>query len=54
MAEWDEQKDTVTWKAPQKGFFKGTERHLSCPDFIAQLTLHIPPRGKHLLRRFGL
>jgi len=34
--------DTVTWKAPQKGFYKGTERHFSCPDIIIQLTLHIP------------
>jgi hypothetical protein len=41
-------------KAPQKGFYKGTERHFSCLDFIAQLKLHIPPRGKHLLRRFWL
>jgi len=41
--EWDDQEDTVTWKAPQKGYFKGRERHISCLDFIAQLTLHIPP-----------
>ena len=54
MIAWDQEQDTVTWKAPQKGFFKGTERHFSCLDFIAQLTLHIPPRGMHLLRRFGL
>jgi hypothetical protein len=54
MIEWDEQEDTVTWKAPQKGYFKGKERHFSCLDFIAQQTLHIPPRGRHLLRRYGL
>jgi len=54
MVEWDQEQDPVTWKAPQKGFFMGTERHFSCLDFIAQLTLHIPPRGRHLLRRFGL
>jgi len=54
LIEWDEQQDTVTWKAPQKGFYKGAERRFSCLDFIAQLTLHIPPRGNHLLRRFGL
>jgi hypothetical protein len=54
MIEWDQDQDTVTWKAPQKGYFKGTQRHFSCLDFIAQLTLHIPPRGKHLLRRYGL
>jgi hypothetical protein len=39
---------------PQKGYFKGRERHFSCLDFIAQLTLHIPPRGRHLLRRYRL
>jgi hypothetical protein len=54
MIEWDQQQDTVIWKAPQKGYFKGKERHFSCLDFIAQLTLHIPPRGRHLLRRYGL
>jgi hypothetical protein len=30
LIQWDEQQDTVTWKAPQKGFYKGTERHFSC------------------------
>ena len=54
MIEWDQEQDTVTWKAPQKGYFKGKERYFSCLDFIAQLTLHIPPRGRHLLRRYGL
>ena len=54
MIEWDQEQDTVTWKAPRNGYFKGKERHFSCLDFIAQLTLHIPPRGKHLLRRYGL
>jgi hypothetical protein len=54
MIEWDQEQDTVTWKAPQKGYFKGKERYFSCLDFIAQLTLHIPPRGRYLLRRYGL
>jgi hypothetical protein len=54
MLEWDQDQDTVTWKAPQKGFFKGKDRYFSCLDFIAQLTLHVPPRGRHLLRRYGL
>jgi hypothetical protein len=48
MIEWDQQQEIVTWKAPQKGYFKGKERH------FALLTLHIPPRGRHLLRRYGL
>ena len=33
---------------------EGKERYFSCLDFIAQLTLHIPPRGRHLLRHYGL
>jgi len=51
---WDEQQDTVTWSASPSGFFKGSIRHYSSLDFIAQVTLHIPPRGKHLVRRYGL
>ena len=51
---WDEQQDTVTWSAPPSGFFKGKVRRYSSLDFIAQVTLHVPPRGKHLVRRYGL
>lgn len=59
---WDEQQDTVpragnctaTWSASPSGFLKGKIRHYSSLDFIAQVTLHIPPRGKHLVRRYGL
>jgi hypothetical protein len=29
-------------------------RRYSSLDFIAQVTPHVPPRGKHLVRRFGL
>ena len=36
------------------GFFKGRVRRYSSLDFIAQVTLHVPPRGKHLVRRYGL
>jgi hypothetical protein len=52
--EWDEEQDTVTWSSSPTGYFRGQQRHFSCLDFIAQLTLHIPPQGKHLLRRYGL
>jgi len=45
---WDQDQDTVTWKSSTWGYFKGRERHFSGLDFIAQLTLHIPPRGHHL------
>jgi hypothetical protein len=51
---WDEQQDTVTWSASSSGFFKGKVRRYSSLDFIAQVTLHVPPRGKHLVRRYGL
>ena len=46
--------DTVSWKSSTSGYFEGRERHFSCLDFIAQVTLHIPPRGRHLVRRYGL
>lgn len=51
---WDEQQDAVTWSASPSGFFKGKVRRYSSLDFIAQVTLHVPPRGKHLVRRYGL
>ncbi|MCX7037784.1 MAG: hypothetical protein NT005_01385 [Spirochaetes bacterium] len=41
---WDE--DTVTWKSSSAGYFKGRERRFSGLDFIAQVTLNIPPRGR--------
>ena len=50
---WDEQQDTVTWSASPSGFFKGRIRRYSSLDFIAQVTLHVPPRGRHLVRRYG-
>jgi hypothetical protein len=52
--EWDEEQDTVTWNSSPTGYFQGKQVHFSCIDFIAQVTLHIPPQGKHLLRRYGL
>jgi len=51
---WDEQLHTVTWSASPSGYFKGRIRRCSSLDFIAQVTLHVPPRGKHLVRRYGL
>jgi hypothetical protein len=50
----DAQLDTVTWSSSPAGFFKGKQRRYSSLDFIAQVTLHVPPRGRHLLRRYGL
>jgi len=51
---YDSETDTITWKAPKKGHFKGKEQYFSGLDFIARLTLHIPPKGKHLVRRYGV
>jgi hypothetical protein len=51
---WEPEIDTVFWKAPGKGPFKNEERTFGSLDFIAQVTLHIPPKGKHLVRRYGL
>jgi hypothetical protein len=51
---WDSRTDTVTWKAPRTGPHKGKERYFDGLDFIAQLTLHIPPKGKHLVRQYGV
>jgi hypothetical protein len=48
---WNDETDTVLWHAPRKGPFKGADRYFSGLDFIEQLTLHIPPKGKHLVRR---
>jgi len=45
----DGETDTVLWHAPSKGPFNGEDRYFSGLDLIAQLTLHIPPKGKHLV-----
>jgi hypothetical protein len=44
----------MPWKAPVGGYWKGEVRHFDSLDFIAQVTLHIPPKGKHLVRRYGV
>ena len=51
---WDQGEDTISWKAAEKGHWKGEVRHFDSLGFIAQITLHIPPRGKHLVRRYGV
>jgi hypothetical protein len=51
---WDEQQDAVTWSSSPSGYFKGRQHRYSSLDFIAQVTLHVPPRGRHLVRRYGL
>jgi hypothetical protein len=44
----------VAWKSPQTGPHRGKSRYFDGLDFIAQLTLHIPEKGKHLVRRDGV
>jgi hypothetical protein len=51
---WDTDTDTVLWHGPKKGYFRGEKRYFSGLDFIARVTLHIPPKGKHLVRRYGV
>lgn len=51
---WEEQQDTVSWKSSPSEYFKGRQRSFALLDFIAQVTLHVPPRGRYLMRRYGL
>ncbi|MDP3179451.1 MAG: transposase, partial [Spirochaetaceae bacterium] len=54
MLTWDRDEDTLSWKAPEGGHWKGEVRHFDSLDLIALVTLHIPPKGKHLVRRYGV
>ena len=38
---WDRDEDTLSWKAPENGHFKGEVRYFDALDFIAQVTMHI-------------
>lgn len=51
---WDSDTDTVLWHAPNKGHFRGQDKYFPCLDFIARITMHLPPKGKHLVRRYGI
>ena len=51
---WDPETDTVLWHAPKRGHFRGEAGYFSGLDFIARITLHVPPKGKHLVRRYGV
>jgi len=53
MIEWDQEQDTVTWKAPQKGFYKGTARHFSCPRPSSPRLLANSLQKKELVLRYG-
>jgi hypothetical protein len=51
---WDSLTETVLWHGSQKGHFRGEDRYFSGLDFIARITQHIPPQGKHLVGRYGV
>ena len=51
--DWDEEQDTITRRSSPTVYFQGKSMHFSCVDFIARLTLHVPHRGRYLLRRYG-
>jgi hypothetical protein len=51
---YESETDTVLWHAPKRGHFRGEARYFSGLDFITLITLHIPPKGKHLVRRYGV
>jgi hypothetical protein len=51
---YESETDTIAWQAPKKGYFHGREQYFSGLDFIARLTLHIPKKGKHIVRRYGV
>jgi hypothetical protein len=46
--------DTVLWHGPKKGHFRGENWYYAGLDFITRITLHIPSKGKHLVRRYGV
>ena len=45
---------TVVYKTKYNEYFKKNIKLFSAADFIADLTMHIPPKHKHLIRYYGL
>jgi hypothetical protein len=45
---------TVIYKTKYNEYFKKNIKLFSADDFIAELTIHIPPKHKHLIRYYGL
>jgi len=45
---------TVIYKTKYNEYFKKNINLFSAADFIAELTMHIPPKHKHLIRYYGL
>lgn len=47
-------KRNVLYHTKYNEYFKENIKLFSATDFIADLTIHIPPKGKHLIRYYGL
>ena len=45
---------TIIYKTKYNEYFKENIKLLKSGDFIAELTQHIPPKHKHLIRYYGL
>jgi hypothetical protein len=47
-------KGTVIYKTKYNEYWKENVKLFKAVDFIAELTTHIPPKHKHLIRYYGL
>jgi hypothetical protein len=45
---------TIIYKTKYNEYFKENIKLFTATDFIAELTMHIPPKHKHLIRYYGL
>ena len=52
--QYDYDTDTVSWKAAEKGFYKGKIETFRGFEFMDQLAAHLPPRRVQLVRRYGI
>lgn len=51
---YDRAKKKVLYHTKYNDYFKENVKLFTAADFIADLTVHIPPKGKHLIRYYGL
>jgi hypothetical protein len=51
---YDRDKKKVLYHTKYNDYFKENVKLFTATDFIADLTVHIPPKGKHLIRYYGL
>jgi hypothetical protein len=51
---YDSATDMVSWKAAEKGFYKGKVETFRSFEFMDQLATHLPPRRVQLVRRYGI